>query len=224
MLWYNVPRKKEWIFMKKKILIITSIVVLGIIILWVGGIIPKQIGKIYGTKYMKDNFSKMQFEYENIEWNKYYGDYIITFKDKENEYYSCVIGPKYFPISMGQGMNAISEIYEEKYSSNTTTQNITDVEFVRTYHIIADLRKTDQTGNYNYYVIEKFQYDNPIVIKVEKKYKLEENANYEFTFKGGIDELKTNYSMEEIFYQFRIINIQKTDKEGLEQRQDKIYE
>lgn len=30
--------------------------------------------------------------------------------------------------------------------------------------------------------------------------------------------------MEEIFDKFRIINIQKTDKEGLEQRQDKIYQ
>ena len=89
---------------------------------------------------------------------------------------------------------------------------------------VADLQKTDQTGNYNYYVIEKFQYDNPIVIKVEKKYKLDENANYEFSFKGGIDGGKTDYSMEEIFKQFRIINIQKTNKEGLEQRQDKIYE
>ena len=33
--------------MKKKVLIITSIIVVGIIALWVGGIIPKQIGKIY---------------------------------------------------------------------------------------------------------------------------------------------------------------------------------
>lgn len=217
------PIKTRRKIMKKKVLIIISILVLGIIALWFGGIIPKQIGKIYGIKYMKDNFPEMQFEYENIEWNKYYGDYIITFKDKENESYGCVIGPKYFPISIGQGINAIIETYQEKYSSNTTTLNIPNVEFVRTYHIVADLRKTDQTGNYNYYVIEKFQYDNPIVVKVEKKYKLEENVNYEFTFKGGIDELKTNYSMEEIFEQFRVINIQKTDKEGLEQRQDKIY-
>lgn len=111
----------------------------------------------------------------------------------------------------------------EDYSEIEVKKDDINVEFVRTYHVVSDLRKSDQTGNYSYYVIEKFQYDNPIVIKVEKKYKLEENANYEFTFKGGIDELKTDYSMEEIFDQFRIINIQKTDKEGLEQRQDEIY-
>lgn len=112
----------------KKNLIIIGILVLVIIVLWFGGVIPKQIGKIYGIKYMKNNFPEMQFDYVNIEWNKYYGDYIITFKDKENGSYSCVIGPKYFPISIGQGLNVIMENYQEKYSSNTTTpcpENVT---------------------------------------------------------------------------------------------------
>lgn len=112
----------------KKNLIIIGILVLVIIVLWFGGVIPKQIGKIYGIKYMKNNFPEMQFDYVNIEWNKYYGDYIITFKDKENGSYSCVIGPKYFPISIGQGLNVIMENYKEKYSSNTTTpcpENVT---------------------------------------------------------------------------------------------------
>lgn len=104
--------------MKKKILIAVISIIALIAILWITGIIPKQIGKIYGTKYMKDNFPEMQLEYENIEWNKYYGDYIITFKDKENQNYGCVIGPKYLPISIGQGINAIIETYQEKYSQN----------------------------------------------------------------------------------------------------------
>ena len=105
---------------KKRVLIIITIVALLIIALWFGGIIPKQIGKIYGIDYMKDNFPEMQLEYVSLEWNKYYGDYIITFKDKENQTYSCVIGPKYLPISLGQGIVALEEKYKENYSSNTT--------------------------------------------------------------------------------------------------------
>ena len=104
--------------MKKKILIICSIVIIVLIALWFTGVIPKQIARIYGTDYMKNNFTKMQLEYVDIEWNKYFGNYIITFKDKENQKYSCVIGPKYFPISIGQGKFAIEEIYKEKYSYN----------------------------------------------------------------------------------------------------------
>lgn len=128
----------------------------------------------------------------------------------------------YTKVHIGSWFMTYDSAYEQR-NNGIVTMQITDVEFVRTYRVISDLQKADQTGNYNYYVIEKFQYDNPIVIRVENKYKLEENTNYEFTFKGGIDSQKTDYSMEEIFDQFRIIDIQKTDKEGLEQRQDKIY-
>ena len=129
----------------------------------------------------------------------------------------------YTRVHIGSLFMTYDSAYKER-NKGIVTMQITDVEFVRTYRVVSDLQKTDQTGNYNYYVIEKFQYDNPIVVRVENKYKLEENTNYEFTFKGGIDSLKTDYSMEEIFKQFRIIDIQKTDKEGLEQRQDKIYD
>ena len=48
--------------MKKKSLIILSIIII-VIALWFGGIIPKQIGKIYGINYMKSNFPKMELEY-----------------------------------------------------------------------------------------------------------------------------------------------------------------
>lgn len=100
---------------KKGVLIIIIILTLVITALWFCGVIPKQIGKIYGINYMKENFPEMQLDYVDIEWNKYYGDYIITFKDKENQNYSCIIEPKYFPISIGQGIFAIEETYSENY-------------------------------------------------------------------------------------------------------------
>jgi len=109
--------------MKKKILIICSIILVA---LWFSGIIPKQIARIYGTNYMKKNFLEMKLEFVNIEWNKYYGDYIITFKDKDNQSYGCVIGPKFLPISIGQGRFAIEETYKEKYSYNELPAYISD--------------------------------------------------------------------------------------------------
>ena len=97
--------------MKKNIIIIALVVVILIIILWVNGIIPMQIAKIYGTIYMNVNFPKMHLKYVNIEWSKYHGAYIIQFKDKKEQIYGCVIGPKYFPVSIGQGIFAIQEEY-----------------------------------------------------------------------------------------------------------------
>jgi len=109
---------------KKKIIIISLIaIVLLTTTLWFSGIIPKQIGKAYGIKYMSEKFPDMQLEYINIEWNKYYGDYTITFKDKESNNYGCVIGPKYFPINLGQGL---SDIEEANMKLNTEEAHIED--------------------------------------------------------------------------------------------------
>lgn len=102
---------------KRYIILISICIAIIIIILWINGTIPKQIAKIYGTSYMKIRFPKMQLEYINVEWSKADGDYVITFKDNDNENYGCVIGPKYFPVSMGQGLFGITEEYREKYDN-----------------------------------------------------------------------------------------------------------
>ena len=89
----------------KRIIIISAVLITVIAVSWFSGLIPRQIAKIYGKSYVKNNFPEKQLEYVDIEWNKFYGDYIITFKDNEGKIYSSVIGPKFFPISMGQGVD-----------------------------------------------------------------------------------------------------------------------
>ena len=101
--------------MKKKKLVIPVVIIGVIIILWFTGIIPKQIAKVAGANYVKEHFPKMQLECVEVEWAGVYGDYLITFKDLDEKTYSCVIGPKYFPISMGQGLFAIESDYAENY-------------------------------------------------------------------------------------------------------------
>ena len=112
--------------------------------------------------------------------------------------------------------NKIAEHEEPLENTENITEEIT---FVRTYNIVSDLQRTDTSGQYKYYVIDQFQMDNPIVIKVESSYNLNENENYEFTFEGTKTEGK-EYTIQEIFDNFKIVDIQSTDKEGLEQRQD----
>lgn len=114
--------------------------------------------------------------------------------------------------------NKIAEHEEQIENTENITEEIT---FVRTYNIVSDLQRTDSSGQYKYYVIDQFQMDNPIVIKVESSYNLNENENYEFTFEGTKTEGK-EYTIQEIFDNFKIVDIQATDKEGLEQRQDVI--
>ena len=86
----------------------------------------------------------------------------------------------------------------------------TDIEFTRTYNVVSNLNMTDTTEKYNFYVIQQFQLFEPIVIKVN-----------EFTFSGSKINGK-EYTIQDIFNTFDIVNIEKTEKTGLEQIQDEI--
>ena len=101
----------------KKRIIITSVVfiIFIVIILWVNGTIPKYIARVSSSIYLKNNFPKMQLEYVNIEWASSFGDYIITFRNDNNELHSFCIGPKYLPINLGQGIFGLQEEYRERY-------------------------------------------------------------------------------------------------------------
>lgn len=101
--------------MKKKKWVIPIVIIGVIIVLWFTGIMPKQIAKISGTTYVNKNFPEMQLEYVGVEYADVYGDYLITFKGANGNTYSCVIGPKYFPVYMGQGLFAIQSDYADNY-------------------------------------------------------------------------------------------------------------
>ena len=109
--------EKERCAKKKKRLI--ALVVIGIIVgLWFGesAIIPRVIAKISGKNYMQEHFPEMKLQCLDVEWADVYGSYLIRFRDpSDSTYYSCVMGPKYFPVSIGQGLIAIENDYVEKY-------------------------------------------------------------------------------------------------------------
>lgn len=101
---------------KKRIIIISILVILAVVlILWISGIIPKQIARISATNYLKNNFPKMQLEYVDIEWSSSMGGYLIRFKDEKDEIYGFLMNNKYFPISLGQGLVGFEEKYREMY-------------------------------------------------------------------------------------------------------------
>lgn len=107
---------------KKRIIVITMLVIfIVILVLWISGIIPKQIARISATNYLEKNFPKMKLEYVNIEWSSSFGGYSIKFKDKNNKIYSFIMNNKYFPISLGQGLFAFEEEYKQKYELQDTS-------------------------------------------------------------------------------------------------------
>ena len=100
---------------RKKAKRIIPLIILGVIaILWCSGAIPKQIARIAGTYYVRTHFPEMQLSCTGVKWAEAYGDYLISFKALDGSEYGCVIGPAYFPVSIGQGRFAIESDYAEK--------------------------------------------------------------------------------------------------------------
>ena len=95
------------------------------------------------------------------------------------------------------------------------------VEFKKTYNVKRYLAPLDNSGDYKYYIVSQYQVTETAIVKISARYNLEENQNYEFSFEGFKKENKS-YSIEEIFNDFGIINIEKTDKTGMAQTQDAI--
>lgn len=145
----------------KKINIIVLVVALFlflVIVLWVSGIIPKQIAKKYATNYLRENFPEIKLEYSNIEWNSAFGDYSITFKDENDRTYGFLIGPKYFPIHFGQGMFGFEEKYKETYEE---PKEIVDLDSFYAQRILKnkDIRELSKD-----YTTEQIQKDNCFVV------------------------------------------------------------
>lgn len=115
--------------MKKKIWLIPVALIVLIAVLWLTGLIPKQIARIAGTNYVKEHFPKMELEYKGVEWADVYGDYLISFEDKDGNKYSCVIGPALFPTSLGQGLFEIQSNYAENYNKPIAGGTIADEAF-----------------------------------------------------------------------------------------------
>lgn len=84
----------------KNILMVISMIFLLIIILWIIGVIPKNIGKNVAINYVKSNYPEMNLKYNNIEFSKEYGNYIVSFSDKKNNIYNFKLNYKYFPVSV----------------------------------------------------------------------------------------------------------------------------
>ena len=149
-------------------------------------------------------------------------------KDKENvvvvifETIVIVVLILYITVGFNQTrINTVSDnnVTEVDTKTNYALDDLEKREYIKTYNIIEKLDLSDETGNYDYYVIKEFQVDDPVVIKVDNKYELEEGKNYEIVLYGIKIDGKT-YSQSEIIDNFEIKDIKQTDKTGLEQTQD----
>ena len=112
---------------RKRIIIVTIIIILVIVLgLWISGIIPKQVARIFATNYLKKNFPEKQYEYVDIEWSSSFGGYSIKFKDENDKIVGFLMNNKYFPITPGQGTFGLEDNYRVEYHNDNLYSEFMD--------------------------------------------------------------------------------------------------
>jgi len=80
--------------------IIAAMVIVLVIGLWVGGIIPQQIGKIVAINYVEKNHGEAGLTFVRMEYSRAHGDYFAVFKDTNGQIYNFLTHSKLLPTTM----------------------------------------------------------------------------------------------------------------------------
>lgn len=96
--------------------------------------------------------------------------------------------------------------------------NAKECTFTRTYKVLAIYDSNND--DYKWITIRSYQDEDIATVKIKNKYNINKNENYEIKFKVEGKIKKDNIS--DIYNNSSIISIDETDKEGLEQLNEKI--
>jgi len=166
---------------KKNLFIILTIIIIliGIFILWISGLIPKQIAKISATNYLKNNFPKKQYEFVSIEWSSSFDGYLMKFKDENEKECRFIMNNKYFPISPGQGTFALEESYRVEYEGISDINDFYNHSITTKYTDIRSLSQNyskEQAQNDNCFIIGAMVHNDNLYSDFMSNYKNKENA------------------------------------------------
>lgn len=84
----------------KRSIIAIFIVILLIAFLWIGGIIPSQIGKISAINYVQKNYPDRNLKFFRMDFSSAHGDYFAMFEDENDKTYAFQMLGKYLPINV----------------------------------------------------------------------------------------------------------------------------
>lgn len=164
---------------KRNIIIAIIIILLIVLVLWISGIIPKQIARISATYYLKKNLPEKQFEYVDIVWNSSFDGYSIKFKDENGKEIGFIMNNKYFPINPGQGTFALEESYRVEYKGISDINDFYNHSITANYTDIRSLSQNYskvQAQNDNCFIIGAMVHNDNLYSEFMNKYTKKENA------------------------------------------------
>ena len=81
----------------KGIMFFCGLLLILIVLMWISGVIPRYIAKATAIKYVEENYSHLNLEFNKIDYSKSHGSYFAVFKDLGGSIYSFQLETKYFP-------------------------------------------------------------------------------------------------------------------------------
>lgn len=99
--------------MKQKKHLLPLAAITAVALLWLTGIIPRQIAKASAAAYAKTRFPALSLTCTAVEWSAPHGDYLVTLRAENGTEYRCTIGPRYLPVTLGQGLFALESAWPD---------------------------------------------------------------------------------------------------------------
>lgn len=82
----------------KKSLIIAIVIVVVIVLFQISIIFPKIVATISASIYVNIKYSDLELQYQYVDFDTHFGDYFVTYKDKNGNKISFTVTPKLFPV------------------------------------------------------------------------------------------------------------------------------
>lgn len=86
--------------MRKRKKKFSTFILVTIIVLWLTGFIPKNIGKVVSLHYINRRYSSLNLHFLNIEYSEKDKAYVSHFENKEGKIYNVLVGSKMLPINV----------------------------------------------------------------------------------------------------------------------------
>ena len=61
-------------------------------------VVQHATARLSTTLYVNIKYSDRDFQYQHIEFESHFGDYFVSYKDKNGENISFIVTPKFFPV------------------------------------------------------------------------------------------------------------------------------
>lgn len=197
---------------KRNIIIVIISVVILIAILWISGIIPRQIGKNSAINYVQKNYPDKNLNYLRMDFSSAHGDYFAMFEDENGKTYGFQLLGKYLPINIWsdplKSEMASQDIVEYKSQNENLQKRINELEEILNSSThnnfrVADILHVKELNGAYYIVLRTTKDDNGVQL-----WKYTENP-----FASLLDEgIDINIETRSPYLYYTVSK--KTDKDG----------